>query len=242
MKKILILTAVLLLLLSACAAPAATGGTNTQGSESTAAPAEEDAMSAATMERYREGELREYNGTKLDPAVGPRDNSIKGIQQVDISTYTLTVDGLANKPMTYTYDEVKKLPSEERLLYLYCVEGWSANILWKGVPMKTLLEASDPKGEVNTIIFHAVDGYTTSLPLQEILDKNLILAYDANGIALPPEMGYPFIFVAEDKWGYKWARWVNRIELSSDENYRGYWESNGYSNSADLGRPSYGGD
>ena len=42
-----------------------------------------------------------------------------------------------------------------------------------------------------------------------------MLAFNANGIELPPEMGYPFIFVAEDKWGYKWARWVNRIELSS---------------------------
>ena len=108
-----------------------------------------------------------------------------------------------------------------------------------GVLLKTLLDAAEPKPETNTVIFHAVDGYTTSLPLQEILEKNLILAYDANGIALPPEMGFPFIFVAEDKWGYKWARWVNRIELSSDDSYQGYWESNGYSNDADLGKPSF---
>ena len=146
MKKIWILLPVFLLLLSACAAPAATNSTDMQESKATAEPAKEDAVSAATMERYREGELREYNGEKLDPAVGPSDNSIKGIQQVDISTYTLTVDGLANKPLTYTYDDVKKLPSEERLLRLYCVEGWNANILWKGVPMKTLLEASGPEG------------------------------------------------------------------------------------------------
>ncbi len=196
MKKQIPLLLMAIMLLTGCVAPA-------QPSETTP---EVDVVSAATMERYRDGELREYNGEKLDPAVGPRDNSIKGIQFVDISSYQLTVDGLADQPQTYTYDDVINLPSEERLLRLYCVEGWDANILWKGVPMKTLIEGVSPKAEVNTIIFHAVDGYTTSLPLQEILDNNLILAYDANGTALPPEMGYPFILVAEQKWGYKWAR------------------------------------
>ena len=235
MKKTIIAWILLLLLISGCASAE-------KQPEATAVPAETtkpDAVSAATEKRYREGELREYNGERLDPAVGPGDNSIKGVQHVDIDTYELKVDGLVNTPQTYTYDAVKALESEERLLRLYCVEGWNANILWKGVPMKTLLASADPKDEANTVIFHAVDGYTTSMPLQEILEGNLILAYDANGIALPPEMGYPFIFVAQDKWGYKWARWVNEIELSSDDSYQGYWESFGYSNDADLGKPSY---
>jgi DMSO/TMAO reductase YedYZ molybdopterin-dependent catalytic subunit len=236
MKRNIVWMLLVVLLLAGCApqtAPAAPTATV----EVNELP---DAVSAATMERYREGELREYQGAKLDPAVGPRDNSIKGIQYVDLSTYKLSIDGLANQPQEYTYDEVLSMPGEERFIRLYCVEGWDANILWKGIPMKTLLTAADPKAEANTVIFHAVDGYTTSLPLQEILENNLILAYDANGIALPPEMGFPFIFVAEDKWGYKWARWVNRIELSSDDTYQGYWEQFGYSNQADLGKPSLG--
>ncbi|MEN6593656.1 MAG: molybdopterin-dependent oxidoreductase [Clostridiaceae bacterium] len=228
MKKWIVGLLIATLLFSGCAA-------STDPPQESTQP---DAVSSATEERYREDELREYNGEKLDPAVGPRDNSINGTQYVDISTYQLTIDGLADQPQTYTYDDVKAFPSEERLLRLYCVEGWNANILWEGVPMKTLIEAAGPQPTVNTVIFHAVDGYTTSLPLQEILDNNLILAYNANGIALPAEMGYPLILVAEEKWGYKWARWVNRIELSSDDTYQGYWESNGYSNDADLGRPS----
>lgn len=61
-----------------------------------------------------------------------------------------------------------------------------------------------------------------------------MLAYQSNGLPLPAEMGYPFIVVAEDKWGYKWARWVDWIELSDDPNYRGYWEQLGYSNEGDL--------
>lgn len=228
MKKVFVLLLSGVFFLAACAAPP-------QAGESTAKP---DAVSAATMQRYRDGELHEYDGAKLDPAVGPRDNSIKGIQQVDISTYQLTVDGLVDTPASYTYDQVKALTSEQRLITVYCVEGWDATILWKGVTMKTLLDAAAVQTRANTVIFHAVDGYTTSLPLQEILDNDLILAYDANGIALPPEMGYPFIFVAEDKWGYKWARWVNRIELSDDASYQGYWERNGYSNEGNLDEPS----
>ena len=228
MKKLAILLVILTAFLVGCAAattdePAATV---------------QDAVSSATEKRYREGELREYQGTKLDPAVGPRDNSIKGVQQVDLATYQLAVDGLVDEPASYAYEDVVALPSEERLITIHCVEGWDATILWKGVTMKALLDAANVQDKANTVIFHATDGYTTSLPLKEILDQNLMLAYDANGIALPPEMGFPFIFVAEDKWGYKWARWVNRIELSSDASYEGYWESNGYSNDADLDQPS----
>jgi DMSO/TMAO reductase YedYZ molybdopterin-dependent catalytic subunit len=60
------------------------------------------------------------------------------------------------------------------------------------------------------------------------------MAYSSNGLPLPDEMGFPFIVVAEDKFGYKWARWVNQIQLSADSNYKGYWESRGYDNEAAL--------
>lgn len=215
-----------LTLLAACAAPGAPSPAGTAS-----AP---DAVTSATMGRYREGELREYNGVKLDPAVGPRDNSIKGVQHVDAAAYILTVDGLVEMPGQYAYDEAVALPSETRLVTIYCVEGWDATILWKGIPMETLLGAASVKPEAKTVIFHAVDGYTTSLPLEEILEKKLLLAWEANGLPLPPEMGFPFMLVAEDKWGYKWARWVNRIELSPETDYEGYWERNGYSNEGNV--------
>ncbi len=226
-RMILYLAVVAALLLFGCSA------TQPSGDE-----AATDAVSAATEARYREGELREYQGTRLDPAVGPRDNSISGIQQIREEDVQLSIDGLVDAPQSYSYADVTALASEERLVRLDCVEGWNATILWNGVPMNTLLDAAGVQPEANTVIFHATDGYTTSLPLSEIQQKNQLLAYNANGIALPPEMGYPFIFVAEDKWGYKWARWVNRIELSSDDSYQGYWESGGYSNEGNLSEPS----
>ena len=67
-----------------------------------------------------------------------------------------------------------------------------------------------------------------------VKDKDLIIAYKMNGIVLPPERGYPFILVAEDKLGYKWAKWITEIELSDNSNYRGYWEKRGFSNEADV--------
>ena len=64
----------------------------------------------------------------------------------------------------------------------------------------------------------------------------IILAYGANGLDLPPAMGYPFIVVAEDKLGYKWGRWVNSITLSDDADYKGFWEQAGYPNDADISK------
>jgi len=66
-----------------------------------------------------------------------------------------------------------------------------------------------------------------------------MLAYKINDVVLPPERGFPFELVAEQKWGYKWIKWVTEIEPSSDENYRGYWEQAGYSNEGNLDKPFF---
>lgn len=223
-----LLLILLLLLLSSCSA-APTSDDATQENEP-----ETETISSATMSRYRENEIKEYKGAKLDPAVGPRDNSIHGVQYMSTDYYSLSLTGQVTTPLELGYDEVLALDAYERNITLYCVEGWDATILWKGVLMKDLLDLAGINENANTVIFHSVDGYTTSLPLDTIIDKELILAYQANGLDLPPEMGYPFIFVAEDKLGYKWARWVTGIELSTDADYEGYWEQRGYSNEADI--------
>lgn len=191
-------------------------------------------VSKATENRYSEMEIREYNGIKLDPSVGPRDNSIKGIQNVDIENYTLKVTGLVNKPVSLIYDDVLNLNAYEKMITLYCVEGWNAKVLWKGAMLKEIIDLAEADKSASTVIFHCVDGYTTSMPLKTIIDRNMILAYSSNNITLPPSLGYPFIVVAEDKLGYKWARWVNEIELSTDKDYLGYWEKNGYNNDAEI--------
>jgi DMSO/TMAO reductase YedYZ molybdopterin-dependent catalytic subunit len=193
-----------------------------------------DTISSATLSRYRENEIRDYQGVRLDPAIGPSDNSISGVQHVDINNYQLSITGLVSKPVVLTYDEVLKLTAVERLITLHCVTGWQATILWRGVQLSEIFNLATIKPEANTVIFLCADGYTTSMPISTIIDNKLIMAYSSNGLPLPDEMGFPFIVVAEDKFGYKWARWVNQIQLSADSNYKGYWESRGYDNEAAL--------
>jgi DMSO/TMAO reductase YedYZ molybdopterin-dependent catalytic subunit len=193
-----------------------------------------DSHSSASLARFRAGEVQEYQGKLLSPAVGPRDNSIKGVQQVNIAAYTLRITGLVNNDIEMTYPEILEMTSYKRLITLFCVEGWDATILWEGVSLVELIEKANPRSDAVTVIFHAEDGYTTSLPWALIKQKQLILAYKANEIVLPPEMGFPLIVVAEDKLGYKWARWVVKIELSDNKDYKGYWESRGYSNEANI--------
>jgi len=180
-------------------------------------------------------EIREYQGEKLSSVNDFRENSIKGPQQVNIEDYHLEITGLVENPQTYTYDEViSGNQLYKKVVTLDCVEGWSATILWEGLLVEDLLTQASPLADAKVVIFHAYDGYTTSLPIDYIVKNNIIMAYRMNEILLPSERGFPFQLVAESKWGYKWAKWITEIELSDDVDYRGYWESRGYSNSADL--------
>jgi len=100
--------------------------------------------------------------------------------------------------------------------------------------LNDLLEEVGVKPKAQVVIFYAYDGYSTSLPLDYIIDNDIMLAYKMNGLILPPERGFPFELVAESKWGYKWIKWITQIQLSDDTEYRGFWESRGYSNSGNL--------
>lgn len=181
-----------------------------------------------------EVEINEYEGEKLGNIEDFRENSIKGIQEVDIEEYRLVVQGLVENSRKYKYSELQEKEHIKKLITLNCVTGWSVKALWEGIPLNEIFEEVKVKDEANTVIFYSPDGYSTSLPLSFIKENNIIIADKINDVQLPPRQGFPFQLVAEQKYGYKWIRWVNRIELSSDSEFRGYWESKGYSNSADL--------
>lgn len=179
-------------------------------------------------------EVREYQGEKLSSIKSFRENSIRGVQNVDKESYALEVTGLVKSPKTYTYDEVLKNQLYQKVLTLNCVEGWSAKILWEGVLAKDLLKEVDVLPTARVVIFYAHDGYSTSLPLAFIIDSDIIMAHKMNGVTLSPERGFPFQLVAENKWGYKWIKWITKIELSDETDYRGYWEQRGYSHTGNL--------
>ena len=180
-------------------------------------------------------EIREYQGEKLSSVDDFREYSIKGPQHIDIEAYQLEINGLVQNPASYKYDEIiSEQQLYKKLVTLNCVEGWSVTLLWEGMLVRDLLEEARPLPEAKVVIFHAYDGYTTSFPLEYIMNRDILMAYKMNEIAIPPERGFPFQLVAESKWGYKWIKWMTGIELSDDVNYRGYWESRGYSNTGDL--------
>jgi len=183
-------------------------------------------------------EIKEYEGIDLSSIVDFRENSIKGPQYVDIDNYRLKVSGLVENPASFTFNEIiNNYQNYKKVVTLHCVEGWSVTILWEGVLLSDLIQEVGLSPNASVVIFRAFDGYTTSLPIDYILDEEIILAYKMNGVLLPPERGHPFQLVAESKWGYKWIKWITEIEISDDTDYKGYWERRGYSNDADLFKP-----
>lgn len=180
-------------------------------------------------------EVREYQGENLSSVNDFRENSINGPQTIDADSYRLSVSGLVQNQSEYTYDQIiDDHDLYKKVVTLDCVEGWSVKILWEGVLLKDLLNETELLPNAKVVIFHAYDGYTTSLPIDYILDNDIIMAYKMNDVILPAERGFPFQLVAESKWGYKWIKWITEIEVSDDTDYEGYWESRGFSNGGDL--------
>ena len=179
-------------------------------------------------------QVNNYQGQNLTSINSMPKTSIKGTQYVNMSNYTLEVTGLVQNPRNYTYDEVLNHTAYQKVVTINCVEGWDATILWQGVLVSDLLKDVKPLPSGTTVIFTAADNYTTSFPIDYLYNNNILLAYKMNNVTIPPEYGFPFQLVAESKWGYKWIKWVTKIEVTNNTNYTGYWESRGYTNSGNL--------
>jgi DMSO/TMAO reductase YedYZ molybdopterin-dependent catalytic subunit len=187
-------------------------------------------------------EVDQYQGISLTPIndyiaylKAHPDVAIKGTQYIDQSTYKLAITGMVNNPANYSYEEVVNLNSTQQVATLPCVEGWSVTMLWQGVPLIDLLDHAGGVGsDANTVIFIAADGYSSSLPLDYIKENNIMIAYKMNNVTLTPQLGWPFFLVANNQYGYKWVEWITEINVSSDSNYLGYWESRGYPNNATV--------
>lgn len=216
---------------------AALGGC-TSATDNGGGPRGTGAQEPTELER---AQVKEYQGKDLSSISEFRENSIKGPQQVDRDSYRLKIGGLVDTEKSLTYEEVlTQNVAYKKVVTLNCVEGWSVDILWEGVKVADLLDSAGADPDARVIIFRSVDGYSTSLPASYIRDNDLLLAYKMNDVELPPERGFPFQLVAQDKWGYKWAKWIEEIEVSDDTSFKGYWEQRGYSNEGDLDKGSRG--
>ncbi len=181
------------------------------------------------------GEITNYQGENLSAISQVQENAIKGIQHINASTYRLQITGLVNRTIDYTYDDiVNGFQKYQKVVTIYCVDGWNAKILWEGFLVTDLIKEAGVNSSAVAVIFYASDGYSTALPLSYISNSSIIIAYKMNDIVIPQERGFPFELVAESQYGYKWIKWLTKIELTDNPDYLGYWESRGFPNNATL--------
>ena len=159
--------------------------------------------------------------------------SFWGVPRIDPKEFTLTVDGSVGRPLSLSSDELKGLPAIERQVNLDCVGGLRNVYVMRGVALASLLDRAEPKRGAETVIFRCADGYFTTHPVKDLVETEAFLAYEINGRETP-EYGYPLRLVAPGKYGYKWAKWVVRLELAQGSP-KGYWEQRGLPDGAWVG-------
>lgn len=148
-------------------------------------------------------------------------------------TWALEIYGRVKNPFTLTYEQLRRLPRAVSVSDFHCVTGWSKfDNKWEGVQFTKIMELAEPLDNANFATIESEGGYTTSLPLADLSKNDVILAYLLDNRDLPPQHGGPLRIVVPHKYAYKSSKWVRKIKFTSEQEI-GYWESRGYSNSAD---------
>jgi DMSO/TMAO reductase YedYZ molybdopterin-dependent catalytic subunit len=186
-----------------------------------------------------EVEATEFQGVKLTPLSQQGNNAITGTQHIDRSAYSLEVSGLVQNNLSLSYGDLLELPAYSEVDVMPCVEGWSFTAKWTGFRVSDLLNMSGLAPNATYVMFYSSDGYSTGETLEYLRSNDILLAYGINDVTLPADRGFPLQLVAKSKYGYKWGKWITKVVVG-DEEMRGYWESRGYSNKADVGGPAYG--
>jgi DMSO/TMAO reductase YedYZ molybdopterin-dependent catalytic subunit len=171
--------------------------------------------------------------------LGFRINSVGGTPVFDETTWRITFDGLFRKPATLTFPEFLSLPQVVQTRDFYCVEGWGVkNVAWGGVALSEVMRQFDIDPTATHLILHSGDSaaYTDSVTLEEASREDTLLAHELNGEPLLPAMGQPVRLVLPNNYGYKYVKWVVRVEaVALDKSgYSGYWESQGYPQNATI--------
>jgi DMSO/TMAO reductase YedYZ molybdopterin-dependent catalytic subunit len=192
---------------------------------------------------------QEYSTSDLSPVF-----RANGTQLPDSEEYTrlleqgfvdwrLQVDGLVNRPLSLSLDQLKRLPARTQITRHDCVEGWSAIGQWQGVPLGRILDLAQLKPGARYVVFHCADElevtfdgsgrYYESIDLMDAYHPQTILAYGMNGKPLPVAHGAPLRLRVERQLGYKHAKYLMRIEVVSAFDTLwggrgGYWEDRGY--------------
>jgi DMSO/TMAO reductase YedYZ molybdopterin-dependent catalytic subunit len=179
---------------------------------------------------------REFGDERLPP--GQRETSRfpvlskGGTPSWNPESWTFEVWGAVEDPLTLSWEEFRDLPAETQRQDFHCVTGWSKfDCSFTGVPFPTIADRAGVADDAVHVMFHALDGYTTNLPLAECRRDEVLFAYEFGGESLPTDHGGPLRVVTPHKYAYKGAKWVTGVEFLTDPE-RGYWEKRGYSDTA----------
>jgi DMSO/TMAO reductase YedYZ molybdopterin-dependent catalytic subunit len=157
-----------------------------------------------------------------------------------VQKWTFSISGAAT-PKTWTWQEFRALPSEKVTTDIHCVTRWSKlDTTWEGVTLDTLLGQVEYSGTF--VLAHSDGGYTTNLPLADLLGGQAWVAFNYGGSPLAAEHGGPARLLVPHLYFWKSAKWVRRLELL-DHDVPGFWESYGYNNYGDPWKEQrYAGD
>ncbi|MHB8510143.1 MAG: sulfite oxidase-like oxidoreductase [Candidatus Dormibacteria bacterium] len=155
------------------------------------------------------------------------------VPRYDISKWTLRVHGGVERERTLSLDEVKALPGKVVHCDIHCVTTWSRlDNDFRGTSFSSLIDLVRPRPEARFVIFHCNAGFTTSLPLEALLDDDVLLTWEHDGEPLTPEHGYPLRALVPRRYFWKSAKWIEQVEFV-DHDQLGFWERAGYHNEAD---------
>ena len=177
----------------------------------------------------------------LTPYVTPNDDFYRidtalMTPQVEAASWKLSLTGMVDTPIEIGYDELLAMDSVEETVTIQCVSNevgghLVGNAVWQGVPLASLLERAGVQDAATQIVGRSVDGFTAGFPTSVALDgRTALVAYAMNGEPLPAAHGYPARLIVSGLYGYVSAtKWLSEIELTTWEDFDGYWVPRGWS-------------
>ncbi|HEY9313454.1 sulfite oxidase-like oxidoreductase [Williamsia sp.] len=145
--------------------------------------------------------------------------------------WTFEVGLLSGEHKSWSWEEFMTLPQEDITVDIHCVTAWSKlDTPWRGVSLDVLLgDGVEPDG---FLMARCHDGYTTNVPLEDVLDGQAWIAHTYEGESLEPEHGGPARLLIPHLYFWKSAKWISGLTEMADD-VPGFWESNGYHNHGD---------
>ena len=150
-----------------------------------------------------------------------------------LDRWSFSIEGLVREPVNWTWESFLGLPSREWTVDISCVTKWTKlDMHWRGVSVDALFEHVDLDPNAALAIGWSDGGYTTNLPLEDILNGKAFVAFEYDGRPLSPEHGGPARLVVPGRYFWKSAKWVRGLRLQSKDE-PGFWESLGYHDRGD---------